>query len=553
VKISNSQKNKDMLKGFFNAPKAVNEPVKSYAPNSPEKAAVLTAYKTMWNSTIDVPLYIGSEEIRTGNTRNMTAPHDHKHIVGTYNLAEKSHIEKAIANCLEAKNKWANMAWEQRAAIFLKAAELIAGPYRAKINAATMIAQSKNIFQAEIDASCELIDFLRYNVEFMTQIYSDQPKSTSDVWNRLEYRPLEGFVYAITPFNFTAIAANLPASAAMMGNVVVWKPSDSQVFSAKIIIDVFKEAGVPDGVINVVFGDPVMITDTVLASPDFAGIHYTGSTFVFKEIWSKIGTNIHKYKTYPRIVGETGGKDFVVAHPSANVKQVATGIVRGAFEFQGQKCSAASRGYVPQSMWPALKKKLITDVKSMKIGSPEDFGNFITAVIHEGSFDKLASFIDQAKKDADAEIIVGGNYDKSVGYFIEPTIIVTTNPHYTTMETELFGPIMTIFVYEDAKWQETLKLVDTTSEYALTGAIFSQDRYAIEQATIALQNAAGNFYINDKPTGAVVGMQPFGGARASGTNDKAGSALNLLRWASPRTIKETFVTPEDYRYPFLGE
>ncbi|HQZ26061.1 MAG TPA: L-glutamate gamma-semialdehyde dehydrogenase [Flavobacterium sp.] len=542
-----------MLKGFFNAPKAVNEPVKSYAPNSPEKAAVLAAYKTMWNSNIDVPLYIGSEEIRTGNTRNMTAPHDHKHVVGTYHLAEKSHIEKAIANCLEAKNKWANMAWEQRAAIFLKAAELIAGPYRAKINAATMIAQSKNIFQAEIDASCELIDFLRYNVEFMTQIYSDQPKSTSDVWNRLEYRPLEGFVCAITPFNFTAIAANLPASAAMMGNVVVWKPSDSQVFSAKIIIDVFKEAGVPDGVINVVFGDPVMITDTVLASPDFAGIHYTGSTFVFKEIWSKIGTNIHKYKTYPRIVGETGGKDFVVAHPSANVKQVATGIVRGAFEFQGQKCSAASRGYVPQSMWPELKKQLITDVKSMKMGSPEDFGNFITAVIHEGSFDKLASFIDQAKKDADAEIIVGGNYDKSVGYFIEPTIIVTTNPHYTTMETELFGPVMTIFVYEDAKWEDTLKLVDTTSEYALTGAIFSQDRYSIEQATIALQNAAGNFYINDKPTGAVVGMQPFGGARASGTNDKAGSALNLLRWASPRTIKETFVTPEDYRYPFLGE
>jgi len=542
-----------MLKGFFNVPKAVNEPVKSYAPNSPEKAAVLAAYKQMWNSKIDVPLYIGNEEIRTGNTRYMTAPHDHKHIVGTYHLAEKAHIEKAIANALDAKTKWANMAWEQRAAIFLKAAELIAGPYRARINAATMIAQSKNIFQAEIDASCELIDFLRFNVEFMTQIYNDQPKSNSDMWNRLEYRPLEGFVYAITPFNFTAIAANLPASAAMMGNVVIWKPSDSQVFSAKIIIDIFKEAGIPDGVINVVFGDPVMITDTVLASPDFAGIHYTGSTFVFKEIWAKIGANIHQYKTYPRIVGETGGKDFVVAHPSANVKQVATGIVRGAFEFQGQKCSAASRAYVPQSMWTELKKQLITDVKSMKMGSPEDFGNFITAVIHEGSFDKLARFIDQAKKDSDAEIIVGGNYDKSVGYFIEPTIIVTTNPHYTTMETELFGPVMTIFVYEDSKWEETLKLVDTTSPYALTGAIFSKDRYAIEQATVALQNAAGNFYINDKPTGAVVGMQPFGGARASGTNDKAGSALNLLRWASPRTIKETFVTPEDYRYPFLGE
>lgn len=541
-----------MLKGFFNVPKAVNEPVKSYAPNSPEKTAVLAAYKAMWNSKIDVPLYIGNEEIRTGNTRNMTAPHDHKHIVGTYHLAEKLHIESAIANALKSRTKWANMAWEQRAAIFLKAAELIAGPYRARINAATMIAQSKNVFQAEIDAACEFIDFLRFNVEFMTQIYNDQPKSNSDMWNRLEYRPLEGFVYAVTPFNFTAIAGNLPASAAMMGNVVIWKPSDSQVFSAKIIIDVFKEAGVPDGVINVVFGDAVMITDTVLASPDFAGIHFTGSTDVFKSIWSKIGTNIRHYKTYPRIVGETGGKDFIVAHPSANVKQVATGIVRGAFEFQGQKCSAASRAYIPQSLWPAIKEQLISDVKSIRMGSPEDFGNFITAVIHEGSFDKLASFIDQAKKDSDAEIIVGGNYDKSVGYFIEPTIIVTTDPHYSTMATELFGPVMTIFVYEDAKWEETLKLVDTTSEYALTGAIFSQDRYAIEQATVALQNAAGNFYINDKPTGAVVGMQPFGGARASGTNDKAGSALNLLRWASPRTIKETFVTPEDYRYPFLG-
>ena len=542
-----------MLKGFFNVPKAVNEPVKSYAPNSPEKANVLKAYQKMWNEKIDVPLYIGNEEIRTGNTRTVSAPHDHQHIVGTYHLAEKNHVEKAIANCLESRTKWANMAWEQRAAIFLKAAELIAGPYRARINAATMIAQSKNIFQAEIDASCELIDFLRFNVEFMTQIYSDQPKSTSDTWNRLEYRPLEGFVYAVTPFNFTAIAANLPASAAMMGNVVVWKPSDSQVFSAKIIIDIFKEAGLPNGVINVVFGDPVMITDTVLSSPDFAGIHYTGSTFIFKEIWKKIGEKIHTYKTYPRIVGETGGKDFIIAHPSANVKQVVTGIVRGAFEFQGQKCSAASRAYVPKSLWNDVKSQIISDTKSMKMGSPEDFGNFITAVIHEASFDKLSSYIDQAKKDADAEIIVGGNYDKSKGYFIEPTVIVTTNPNYTTMETELFGPVITIYVYDDEKWAETLKLVDQTSEYALTGAVFSQDRYAVEEATIALQNAAGNFYINDKPTGAVVGMQPFGGARASGTNDKAGSMQNLLRWCSPRTIKETFVTPEDYRYPFLGE
>jgi 1-pyrroline-5-carboxylate dehydrogenase len=541
-----------MLKGFFNIPKAVNEPVKSYAPNSPEKTAVLNAYKKLWNNPIDVPLFIGSEEIKTGNTRQMTVPHDHKKVVGTYHLAEKSHIEKAIVNSLETRTKWAKMAWEQRAAIFLKAAELIAGPYRARINAATMIAQSKNIFQAEIDASCELIDFLRFNVEFMSQIYSDQPQSTSEVWNRLEYRPLEGFVYAISPFNFTAIAANLPASAAMMGNVVIWKPSDSQVFSAKVIIDIFKEAGLPDGVINVVFGDANMITDTILASRDFAGVHFTGSTHVFKDIWAKIGANIHHYKTYPRIVGETGGKDFVLAHPSANIKQVSTGLVRGAFEFQGQKCSAASRAYIPESMWSELKKQLITDVKSMKMGSPEDFSNFITAVIHEGSFDQLVTFIDQAKNDSDAEIIIGGNYDKTVGYFIEPTIIVTTNPHYSTMETELFGPVLTIFVYQDAQWAETLQLIDSTSAYALTGAIFSQDRYAIEEATTALQNAAGNFYINDKPTGAVVGMQPFGGARASGTNDKAGSPLNLLRWVSPRTIKETFVTPEDYRYPFLG-
>lgn len=542
-----------MLKGFFNVPKAVNEPVKSYKPGSPEKEAVLAAYRKMFSETIDVPMYIGSEQIKTGNTRTMTPPHDHQHVVGTYHLAEKKHIDQAITAALEARKKWSQMAWEQRAAIFLKAAELIAGPYRARINAATMIAQSKNIFQAEIDASCELIDFLRYNVEFMTQIYADQPKSDSAVWNRLEYRPLEGFVYAITPFNFTAIAANLPASAAMMGNTVVWKPSDSQVFSAKIIIDVFKEAGVPDGVINVVFGDPVMITDTVLAHPDFAGVHYTGSTFVFKEIWKKIGSQIHTYKTYPRIVGETGGKDFVVAHPSANVSQVVANTLRGAFEFQGQKCSAASRAYFPKSLWPAIKEEMGRELATMKMGSPEDFSNFITAVIHEGSFDKLASYIDQAKKDADAEVIFGGNYDKSKGYFVEPTVILTSNPKYTTMETELFGPVLTVYVYEDADWKNTLKLVDETSEYALTGAVFSQDRYAIEEATVALQNSAGNFYVNDKPTGAVVGMQPFGGARASGTNDKAGSALNLLRWVSPRTIKETFVTPDNYRYPFLGE
>lgn len=542
-----------MPKGFFHVPKAVNEPVKSYAPDSPEKAAVKAAYSDLWNSQIEVPLYIGSEQIKTGNTRNMTAPHDHQHVVGKYHVAEKSHVEKAIASALEARKKWARLPWEQRAAIFLKAAELIAGPYRAKINAATMIAQSKTIFQAEIDAACELIDFLRFNVEFMVQIYNDQPKSTSDMWNRVEYRPLEGFVYAVTPFNFTAISANLPASAALMGNTVVWKPSDSQVFSAKVIIDVFREAGVPDGVINVVFGDAQMISETVYASPDFAGIHFTGSTHVFKDIFKHIGNNIDTYKTYPRIVGETGGKDFIVAHPSADIRQVVTGIIRGAFEFQGQKCSAASRAYIPKSLWSNVKSELEKDMKSLKMGSPEDFTNFVTAVIHEGSFDKLASAIDQAKKDSDAEVIIGGNYDKSKGWFIEPTVILTTNPKYATMETELFGPVITIYVYEDEKWAETLELVDGTSAYALTGAIFSQDRYAIEEAAKALENSAGNFYINDKPTGAVVGQQPFGGARASGTNDKAGSMQNLLRWVSPRTIKETFVTPTDYRYPFLSE
>nr|WP_321226696.1 L-glutamate gamma-semialdehyde dehydrogenase [uncultured Psychroserpens sp.] len=541
-----------MGKGFFNVPVAINEPVKSYAPGSPERDEVLKAYKKMFNETIDVPMYINGKDVTTGNTKTMSAPHDHQHVVGTYHLAEKSNVDEAIATALEARKEWSQLPWEQRAGIFLKAAELIAGPYRAKINAATMIAQSKTVHQAEIDAACELIDFLRFNVQFMTDIYHEQPDSTSDAWNRLEYRPLEGFVYAVTPFNFTAIAGNLPACMAMMGNVVVWKPSDSQIFSAKVIMDVFKEAGVPAGVINVVFGDPVMITDTVMDSPDFSGLHFTGSTYIFKELWKKIGNNIHNYKTYPRIVGETGGKDFIVAHKSANPIQVATAISRGSFEFQGQKCSAASRAYVPSNMWETVKKRVIEDVKSFKMGSPEDLSNFVTAVIHEGSFDKLAKFIDQAKNDSDAEIIVGGNYDKSKGYFIEPTVIVTTNPKYTTMCTELFGPVMTIYVYDENKYSETLKLVDETSEYALTGAILSTDRYAIQEATKALQNCAGNFYINDKPTGAVVGQQPFGGARASGTNDKAGSALNLLRWVSPRMIKETFVTPTDYRYPFLG-
>jgi 1-pyrroline-5-carboxylate dehydrogenase len=541
-----------MGKGFFNVPVAVNEPVKSYAPGSPEREAVSEAYKSMYNSKVEVPLYINGKDITTGNTRTMSPPHDHQHIVGEYHLAEQQHVEDAIATALEARKTWSQLPWEQRAGIFLKAAELIAGPYRAKINAATMMAQSKTIHQAEIDAACEFIDFLRFNVQFMTDIYMEQPESTSDAWNRVEYRPLEGFTYAVTPFNFTAIAGNLPACMALMGNVVVWKPSDSQVYSAKVIMDVFKEAGVPDGVINVVFGDPVMITNTVLASPDFSGLHFTGSTFIFKELWKQIGNNIHNYKTYPRIVGETGGKDFIIAHKSANAKQVATAISRGAFEFQGQKCSAASRAYVPKGIWSDVKKHVLEDIASFKMGSPEDMSNFITAVIHEGSFDKLAKYIDQAKNDSDAEIIAGGGYDKSKGYFIEPTVIVTSNPKYTTMCTELFGPVITIYVYEDDAYSETLKLVDETSEYALTGAVLSTCRYAVDEATKALQNSAGNFYINDKPTGAVVGQQPFGGARASGTNDKAGSAQNLLRWVSPRLIKETFVTPTDYRYPFLG-
>ena len=540
-----------MGKGFFKVPVAVNEPVLSYAPGSKERENVLKAYKSMYHSTIEVPMYIGGKNIKTGQTQTMSPPHDHKHIIGIYHTANQEDVELAISSALEARESWSQLPWEQRAGIFLKAAELIAGPYRAKINAATMMAQSKTVHQAEIDAACEFIDFLRFNVQFMTEIYKDQPKSTNAAWNRIEYRPLEGFTYAVTPFNFTAIAGNLPACMALMGNVVVWKPSDSQVYSAKVIMDVFKEAGVPAGVINVVFGDPVMVTNAVLASPDFSGLHFTGSTFVFKELWKQIGTNIHRYKTYPRIVGETGGKDFIIAHKSANPKQVATGIIRGAFEFQGQKCSAASRAYLPKSLWRDIKSQLLEDLESIKMGSPEDLSNFVTAVIHEDSFDKIAGYIDSAKKSPETEIIAGGGYDKSKGYFIEPTVIVSKNAKYETMCTELFGPVITIFIYEDTDFEKTLKLIDQTSEYALTGAVFSTDRYAANMATRALENSAGNFYINDKPTGAVVGQQPFGGARASGTNDKAGSALNLLRWVSPRMIKETFVTPEDYRYAFL--
>ncbi len=541
-----------MLKGFFNVPAAVNEPVLPYAPGSPERADLQAEIERQMAEVVDIPMIINGREVRTSDKVEVRPPHDHQRLVGTWSKAEKKHVEEAISTALAARKEWAKTSWEHRASIFLKAAELLAGPFRQKINAATMIGQSKNSMQAEIDAACELVDFFRFNVEYMAQIYSDQPESQPGMWNRMEYRPLEGFVYAITPFNFTSIAANLPASAALMGNVAIWKPSDSQVYSTRVILDLFKEAGVPDGVINVVYGDPKMISDVLLNHPEFAGLHFTGSTHVFQDLWKQIGNNIHKYKSYPRIVGETGGKDFVVAHSSANPLEVATALSRGAFEFQGQKCSAASRAYLPKSTSEAILNELKAQVSTFKMGSPLEFGNFINAVIHEGAFDKLASYIDQAKKDDNAEVIIGGGYDKSVGYFIEPTVIVTTDPKYTTMETELFGPVLTIYIYEDQDWKSMLELVNSTSPYALTGAILSRDRYAAEEATNALVDCAGNFYINDKPTGAVVGQQPFGGARGSGTNDKAGSMMNLMRWVSARTIKETFVPAKDYRYPFLG-
>lgn len=543
-----------MSKGFFKVPYPVNEPIKSYAPGTAERQLLQQALRDARAKQVDIPMYIGGEEVRTQRTAQLKPPHDHQHILGVYHQGDKSHVEAAINAALAAKADWEALTWEHRAAIFLKAADLIAGPYRYKLNAATMLGQSKNAFQAEIDSACEIVDFLRFNVQYMAEIYAQQPPvSPSGNWNRVEQRPLEGFVFALTPFNFTAIAGNLPTSVAMMGNVVVWKPSNTQIYSAQVLMEVFREAGVPDGVINLVYVSGPDAGEVIFNHPDFAGIHFTGSTGVFQDIWKTIGTNIHKYKTYPRIVGETGGKDFILIHPSADVVVSATAIVRGAFEYQGQKCSAASRVYIPKSLWPAIKERMESDIASFKIGGTEDFSNFINAVIDEKSFDKLAAAIDQAKNDADAEVIIGGTYDKSVGYFIHPTVILTTNPHYKTMEEELFGPVLTVYVYEDAAWEETLELVDNTSIYALTGAVIAQDRYAIEQATKALRNAAGNFYINDKCTGAVVGQQPFGGARGSGTNDKAGSMINLLRWVSPRTIKETFVPPTDYRYPFLAE
>jgi 1-pyrroline-5-carboxylate dehydrogenase len=547
------KKQQAMPKGVYNVPVPVNEPVKNYAPGSPEKVALKAMLQELKSKEIDIPMYIGGKEIRTGKTARLAPPHEHKHTLGYYHQGDKTHVKQAIDAALAAKENWENLSWEHRASIFLKAADLLAGPYRAKINAATMLGQSKNAFQAEIDSACELIDFLRFNVSYMVDIYKQQPISAPGMWNRIEQRPLEGFVFALTPFNFTAIAGNLPSSAALMGNTVVWKPSNTQIYSANVIMEVFKEAGLPDGVINLIYVSGPDAGDVIFSHPDFAGIHFTGSTGVFQDIWKTIGNNIHNYRSYPRIVGETGGKDFIIAHPSAHVKALATAISRGAFEYQGQKCSAASRAYIPKSIWPEVKKYVIEDLASFKMGSVENFENFVNAVIDEKSFDKLSSYIERAKKDPDAEIIAGGKYDKAEGYFIEPTIIQTDNPGYVTMCEELFGPVLTVHVYEDEKFEEIIKIADTTSPYALTGALFSQDRYAIERGAKLLRNSAGNFYINDKPTGAVVGQQPFGGARGSGTNDKAGSMINLLRWVSPRTIKETFVPPTDYRYPFLQE
>jgi 1-pyrroline-5-carboxylate dehydrogenase len=540
-----------MPKGIYKVPTPVNEPIKSYASGSPERKELQAMLTELRSKEIDIPMYIGGEEVRGTNKVRLAPPHDHKHTLGYFHKSDKQHVEQAIKAALAAKEKWQNLSWEHRASIFLKAAELIAGPFRAKLNAATMLGQSKNAFQAEIDSACEIIDFLRFNVHYMTEIYADQPISGPGVWNRLEWRPLEGFIYALTPFNFTAIAGNLPTSCAMMGNVVVWKPSNTQVYSANVLMEIFKQAGVPDGVINLIYPSGPDAAEVVFNHKDFAGIHFTGSTEVFQNIWQTIGNNIHKYRSYPRIVGETGGKDFIIAHRSADAKILSVAISRGAFEYQGQKCSAASRAYVPSNLWSDVKAFMLADLETMKMGPTEDFTNFINAVIDEKSFDKLAKYIDAAKKDSNVEIIAGGNYDKSKGYFIEPTIIVAKDPKYVTMCEELFGPVLTLFVYDENKFEETLELVDTTSIYALTGAILAQDRYAIELATKKLSNAAGNFYINDKCTGAVVGQQPFGGARGSGTNDKAGAKINLLRWVSPRTIKETFTPPTDYKYPFL--
>ncbi|GAB4206102.1 MAG: L-glutamate gamma-semialdehyde dehydrogenase [Bacteroidia bacterium] len=541
-----------MNNGFFKVPIPQNEPVKQYAPGSEERKKLQEAIKEWRSKEVDIPMYIGGKEVRSGNKVRVAPPHDHRHTLGYFHKSSKEHVQQAIDAALAAKPQWEALSWEQRASIFLKAADLIANKYRYKLNAATMIGQSKNPFQAEIDSACELIDFLRFNVYYMSEIYSEQPNSAPGMWNRMIWRPLEGFVYALTPFNFTAIAGNLPTSAAMMGNVVVWKPSNDQVYSAHVIMEILKEAGLPDGVINLIYPSGQDAADVIFSNYWFAGIHFTGSTEVFQSIWKQIGNNIHQYRSYPRIVGETGGKDFVIAHASADAKAVAVALSRGAFEYQGQKCSAASRAYIPKSLWNDVQQFLGEDLASMKMGGVEDFSNFINAVINEDSFNKLSQHIENAKKSNDVKIIFGGKYDKSVGYFIEPTVIQVFNPTYYTMCNELFGPILSVYVYEDKDYEEMLDVVNNTGVYALTGAVFANDRYAIDLACKKLINSAGNFYINDKPTGAVVGQQPFGGSRASGTNDKAGSKLNLYRWVSPQTIKETWVPPTDYRYPFLG-
>ncbi|HPQ09398.1 MAG TPA: L-glutamate gamma-semialdehyde dehydrogenase [Bacteroidia bacterium] len=541
-----------MNNGFFKVPVPQNEPVKQYAPNTEERKKLQDAIAEWRSKEVDIPMYIGGKEVRSGNKVRIAPPHDHKHTLGYFHKSSKEHVTQAIDAALAAKPQWEALSWEQRASVFLKAADLIAHKYRYKLNAATMLGQSKNPFQAEIDSACELIDFLRFNVYFMSEIYQEQPNSAPGMWNRMIWRPLEGFVYALTPFNFTAIAGNLPTSVAMMGNVVVWKPSNDQVYSAHVIMEILKEAGLPDGVINLIYPSGPDAAEVIFSHYYFAGIHFTGSTEVFQNIWKQIGNNIHNYRSYPRIVGETGGKDFVIAHSSAHPKEVAVALSRGAFEYQGQKCSAASRAYIPKSIWNDVKKYMEEDLASMKMGGVEDFSNFINAVINEDSFNKLSQHIENAKKSNDVKIIMGGKYDKSVGYFIEPTVIQVFNPTYYTMCNELFGPILSVYVYEDKDYEEMLEIVDKTGVYALTGSIMANDRYAIDLACKKLINSAGNFYINDKPTGAVVGQQPFGGARASGTNDKAGSKLNLLRWVSPQTIKETWVPPTDYRYPFLG-
>jgi 1-pyrroline-5-carboxylate dehydrogenase len=541
-----------MLKGFFEVPKAVNEPVLNYAPGSRERAEVKAMITTMRSQVADIPMFIGGEKVKTSDRREIRAPHEIKHLLGHYYMGGREHVLQAIDAALAVRKKWQEMPWHHKAGIFLKAADLVAGKYRAKINAATMLGQSKNIYQAEIDAACELADFFRFNVQYMVEIYKQQPISSRGVWNRMEYRPLEGFVYAITPFNFTSIAGNLPTSPAMMGNVVVWKPAATQVYSAAVIMEILKEAGLPDGVINMVNVNGPVGGKVMAEHPDFVGVHFTGSTEVFKKVWKAIGDNVMIHNTYPKIVGETGGKDFVMVHNSAVPRVVAVALSRGAFEYQGQKCSAASRAYIPRSLWPQIKEMLLGDLSSFRMGGVEDFRNFINAVIDEKAFDKITGYIANAKKDG-IEVVAGGNYDKSVGYFIEPTVLLAEDPHYVTMQEEIFGPVLTVYLYDDVKYEETLELVNSTSPYALTGAIFGLDRDAIEMATNMLENAAGNFYINDKPTGAVVGQQPFGGARASGTNDKSGSYLNLIRWVSPRVIKENFDPPTDYRYPFLDE